>query len=96
MECAILPTLHTPPIYNCGSSWKEFLLLAHCWSSQKRIDQTTADTKIPEDRVARVFAALRDLSAWYVCESTRSIIFADGEVGMDAKMTHDDREGPES
>ena len=38
--------------------------------------------------MARVFAAFRDLSGWYVCDSTKSVIFDQGEVDLDAKMTH--------
>jgi hypothetical protein len=81
------------PIYNCKCTKREYLLLAHCWSCQKRIDQTHIDTGIKEDRVARMFAIFRDLSGWYVCSSTRDIIFDDGEVDVDAKVTHISRDG---
>lgn len=76
------------PMYNCHCTKREFLMMAHCWSAQKRIDQTVLDTGINETKVSRYFAAFRDLSGWYICDSTRSLILSSGEVDLDAKVTH--------
>ena len=42
--------------------------------------------------MARVFSSLRDITGWYVCASTRTVIFNRGEVDHDAKVTHISRE----
>ena len=38
--------------------------------------------------MARVFSSFRDITGWYVCASTRTVIFNQGEVDHDAKVTH--------
>ena len=83
------PKAYTP-MHNTTLTFKGYLLLGYSWSTQKRIDQTTVDLRgiVTEDQVARVFSSLRDISGWYVCDSTKTIIFNKGEVDLDAKVTH--------
>ena len=44
------------PMHNTTLTFKAYLLLAYCWSTQKRIDQTTTDLKghVTEDQVSRI------------------------------------------
>ena len=48
------------PMHNTTLTFKAYLLLAYCWSTQKRIDQTTTDLKghVTEDQVSRIFFSI--------------------------------------
>ena len=71
----LAPKAYTP-IQGLKMGFKAYLLVARCWSSQKRIDQTAHDLKgfAGEDQNAWV-SALRDISGWYVCNSTKMVVF---------------------
>ena len=38
--------------------------------------------------IAKVFSASRDITGWYVCHVTKTVIFNQGENDLDAKITH--------
>ena len=86
------------PLYGTLLSWKQFLLLALCFSHQHRLDQTAAMLRdeVGLEATHRMFGALRDITGWYVCAASKSVTFARGEVDLDAAQTHVARNNPES
>ena len=45
-------------------------------------------TGVPEKRVAKIFAANRDICGWYVLRISQAVTFSQGEVDLDAAKTH--------
>ena len=82
-------TAHSP-VYNTNLHWKQFLLLAWCFCNQHRVDQSVGMLrgKAGEEAISRMFSILREITAWYVCVASRSIVFDRGEVDVDSKKPY--------
>ena len=79
------------PLFGAKTTYKEYLMMLFCFSLQLRIDQTVLITGIPEDRVAFNFHCFRDVYAWMMWHMSQGVVFAAGEVDLDASKCHVDR-----
>eukprot|EP00959_Pyramimonas_sp_CCMP1952_P189202 3957563-Pyramimonas_sp.AAC.1 len=52
-----------------------------------RVNQTAVLSGLSFSKVSAMFAAFRDVVAWYVVESGRNVSFDSGEVDCDAAKT---------
>ena len=78
-------------LYAGESTYQEYLRVAYAFSTQLRQDQAIQLTGVPENRVARMYAACRDVTGWYMCHIGRNLQFNCGEVDLDAAKCHIDR-----
>ena len=79
------------PLHGTMSSWKDYACAAFCWSCQMRIDQTVLYTELSENTVRRLFAAFRDMTAWFAVKVHADKQFSCAEVDLDGAVGHINR-----
>ena len=80
-------TAYTPR-YDSTVSEQEWLRSAYCFSMQERVDKTVWYAECNGTKVLTLFAAHRDVIAWYVIRCGRDIHFQTAEVDLDGAVGH--------
>ena len=81
------------PLLNSLNTWNQFLRAQWCYSRGYRLDQSQEATGMKENRIGRIFAANRDVVAWFQVYLSKRIKFQSAEVDVDAAKTIVQRSG---